>query len=187
MLVLSKLRKTILSTLAYFWRKIPPRLRWSFLHLTQTRFLMGALAIVPDQENKILILNHRFRVPYPWGLPGGFIKRKEHIRQGLCRELQEETGLTINPHRQPIIATLEPNAAHLTLIYVADPIDKKQMISFNDRSEILGGRFVGADDMPELLHPAHKKLLQYYWRQNGNFDWKNQKTSSSANSPPTAT
>ncbi len=58
---------------------------------------VGAVgAIVTDGEGKVLFVR-RAKNPGKgmWGLPGGFIDRGESGEQALCREVLEETGLTV--------------------------------------------------------------------------------------------
>ncbi len=40
------------------------------------------------------MLRHVFHPAWPWGLPGGWLKRNEAPEEGALRELKEETGLT---------------------------------------------------------------------------------------------
>jgi len=43
-------------------------------------------------DDKILFLKN----DQGWDLPGGHIKKEEDIKQGLAREIEEETGLQVN-------------------------------------------------------------------------------------------
>ena len=45
------------------------------------------MGLIEDPDGRLLLLEHRFRVPLPWGLPGGFIKRGEEPAEALAREL----------------------------------------------------------------------------------------------------
>ncbi len=57
-----------------------------------------ASALVVDDEGRVL-LARRAGEPEQgkWDLPGGFLDEGEHPRDGLVRELREETGLEIEP------------------------------------------------------------------------------------------
>lgn len=37
--------------------------------------------------------------PYNWDLPGGHIEEGESMRHGACREVQEETNISLNPQK----------------------------------------------------------------------------------------
>lgn len=56
---------------------------------------VGALVL---KEGRIL-LTKRASEPFKeyWDIPGGFLERGEHPTEGIVRELQEETGLQVEP------------------------------------------------------------------------------------------
>ena len=57
-----------------------------------------AKAIILDNENRVLFLKRSSYVEKyagEWDLPGGHLKGNENLIIGLNREVQEETGLTI--------------------------------------------------------------------------------------------
>ncbi len=56
---------------------------------------VGAVGAVFDQEGRVLLVEHVFRTDFPWGLPGGWIKRGEDPRRTVTREIEEELGLSI--------------------------------------------------------------------------------------------
>lgn len=52
-----------------------------------------------DENNKVLLLKHRFRPGGGWGIPGGFIEAEEQPEEALRRELREEVGLEVEDVR----------------------------------------------------------------------------------------
>ncbi len=52
---------------------------------------------------KVLLVNHRWR---GWVPPGGKVDPGEHPRDAACRELQEETGLRVQPGLTPAAAAV---------------------------------------------------------------------------------
>ena len=59
------------------------------------RHPVGAVGVVFDAEGRVLLVEHAFRTDYPWGLPGGWVKRGEHPSDAVVRELREELGLDV--------------------------------------------------------------------------------------------
>src|SRR6202171_1805937 len=57
----------------------------------------GASAIVADNEGRILL--QRRSDNGRWALPGGVMDIGESIAEAIAREVQEETGLTVEPER----------------------------------------------------------------------------------------
>ena len=83
--------------LLWLWKvlPLPTGLRRAYLRLTHPRFLIGVMALIRDQEGRVLILEHTYRRRYQWGLPGGYLQAREHPAEGLARELAEELGLRV--------------------------------------------------------------------------------------------
>jgi 8-oxo-dGTP diphosphatase len=79
------------------WRDVPfPEwLRLVFLRILNPSFMVGAMALIQDDEGRMLVLEHTYRREVPWGLPGGWLKRGESPEAGLVREVLEETGLRV--------------------------------------------------------------------------------------------
>ncbi|MEO8510574.1 MAG: NUDIX hydrolase [Chloroflexota bacterium] len=77
------------------------------LLLGRYRRTVGALALIRDEEGRVLIA----RTAYPprlWNLPGGRIEVPERITHGLRREVHEETGLEVTPTRLLVVDTTSP-------------------------------------------------------------------------------
>jgi 8-oxo-dGTP pyrophosphatase MutT (NUDIX family) len=81
----------------WFWKvlPLPARVRRAYLELTHPRFLIGVMALIRDEQQRVLILEHTYRRAFPWGLPGGYLQTREEPTEGLARELYEETGLVV--------------------------------------------------------------------------------------------
>ena len=79
------------------WRDVPfPNwMRNVFLRVLNPSFMVGAMALIQDEQGRILVVEHTYRRRVPWGLPGGWLKDAESPEAGLRREVLEETGLKV--------------------------------------------------------------------------------------------
>ena len=64
------------KTLTYLWGHIPfpRRVRTALIWLLSPKFTVGVVALVRNDEGRILLLRHTYRLARPWGLPGGGLK-----------------------------------------------------------------------------------------------------------------
>lgn len=102
--------------LGALWRGAPKRLRRLSVRLMEPRFTASAGAVVVDEEGRVLLLNHVFRIGSGWGIPGGFIEWGEQPVDALRRELREEVGLEIDSAEIVIVRTIK-KSKHLEIIY----------------------------------------------------------------------
>lgn len=81
---------------AKLWRALhlPAKLQLFIMRLFQDEFLVGVTGIFFDDHRRILLFKHTYRGS--WSLPGGYIKGKEHPKEGLEREIKEESGLVVS-------------------------------------------------------------------------------------------
>ena len=79
------------------WRDVPfpGWLRQVFLRVLNPSVMVGAMALIQDDQGRMLVLEHTYRREVPWGLPGGWLKHAESPESGLAREVFEETGLKV--------------------------------------------------------------------------------------------
>lgn len=113
------------------WRDVPfPHwLRALYLRLTNPSFGVGVMAAIQDEQGRILVLEHTYRRAYVWGLPGGWLKRRESPEQGLAREVLEETGLHVGVG--PLLGATTWGYTQIDLLY---------------RCSVLGGTYVTTDE-----------------------------------------
>jgi len=94
------------------WKHFPPRLAGFLRKLLTTRWAVGAVAVIIDEEvnpPEVLLVQHSYRTKGAWGLPGGSLEsglrnpleppREESpddiIESSLRREVFEELGIEI--------------------------------------------------------------------------------------------
>jgi ADP-ribose pyrophosphatase YjhB (NUDIX family) len=107
-----------------------------------------------DEENRVLLLKHRFRPGSGWGLPGGFLHAGEQADMALRRELIEEVGL-------------EPEAVELFKIRVfTRPRQIEVMYRCRARNggspksvEVSEMRWFEVDDLPADLPEDQRRLI----------------------------
>src|SRR5216684_2868798 len=92
--------------LGAIWRYLPGAIRRRLVRLGQGRFTVTAGAMIFDEAGRILLLEHVFRPDSGWGIPGGFIKKREQPEEGLRRELREEVGIEIEDVQLLFVRTL---------------------------------------------------------------------------------
>ena len=104
---------------------------------------IGVSLVVFNQENKILLLEHVFHPKSPWGLPSGWLKRRESPVAGALRELKEETGLEaeIGP---TLWIDNGPDTAFIGIIFSAEAVPGDIRLS----TEILSYAWVDCDELP---------------------------------------
>lgn len=103
--------------LGKIWKflRLPPRLQLFIMRFIQDEFLVGVTGIFFDDEDRILLFKHTYRGG--WSLPGGYIKGKEHPKEGLEREVAEESDLIVNVDEQLNIRT-DRNQPRIEIVYL---------------------------------------------------------------------
>jgi ADP-ribose pyrophosphatase YjhB (NUDIX family) len=87
--------RSIARMLGTLWRRLPLSIQRVGSALGATWYKVGVIAVIFDDQDRLLLLEHSFRAE-PWGLPGGFLNRGERPDQTLRRELHEEVGLEVS-------------------------------------------------------------------------------------------
>ncbi len=150
----------------HLWRFLPCSLKTTVLRLLNDTFFVGVLGIVPNERNEILLLEHRFRPPWPWGLPGGFVRHKEELKEALAREIHEETTLVIDPIEDPY-KVLSDRFGTLTVIYGTRPVNEAKARPLRFSHEIVSGAFCGPNTLPARINPHHREILEAWWDSAG--------------------
>lgn len=82
---------------AKFWKllRLPKGLQLLVMRFFQDQFLIGVTGIIFNEKDEVLLFKHTYRT-HEWSLPGGYLKAGEHPREGLEREIKEESGLVVS-------------------------------------------------------------------------------------------
>ena len=113
----------------------------------------GAMALIQDEQGRVLVLEHTYRRTVPWGLPGGWLKQAESPEAGLVREVFEETGLRVRVDR--LLGADFWERSQLDLLYRCTV----ESGTYTSSDETGLHRWVLPADLPELL-PNQLALLR---------------------------
>ncbi|MHB9014038.1 MAG: NUDIX hydrolase [Ignavibacteriaceae bacterium] len=76
--------------------------------------MCSVIGIVRDENNKILLLDHKYR-PDPIAYPAGWLKKGEDPLTAIAREIKEETNFIVEPIRILSAGSSKKNA-HLEFV-----------------------------------------------------------------------
>lgn len=143
------------ALLGKIYRLIPRGLARLLLWAANDKFNFGAVGLFLTSDGRVLVLNHVYRHTYAWGLPGGYLHRRETPEDGILRELREETALVA--HIERLLCIDEVDAYQKEIVFVGR-IDATQTPTVNH--EIHEAVFVPLDQLPIGMLPRHAALVQ---------------------------
>jgi len=119
------------------------------------RFTVGVTGVVFNPQGQVLLLEHVFRDRYPWGLPGGWVRRRERPQDALRRELLEEVGLPVRVG-PPVVVELDGPPGHLETGFLCEVEGRMDHLS----GEILAARWVSPEALPEGLYWLDQEMIR---------------------------
>src|SRR5262245_10111755 len=124
----------MMTLLAKIWLlfKFPKKIQLFIVRFLHDEFLVGVAGIIFNEKDEILLFKHTYR-EVKWGLPGGYIKAKEHPLEGLEREIEEESGFVVAID-EPLKIRTDRETARLEVVYIGT---------------FLGGEFKKSDEVSE--------------------------------------
>lgn len=141
---------------------IPPHIAHLRAHVGHITLLTPAVAaIIQDESGRVLLI--RRSDGRGWCLPGGLMEPGELVADSLVREVQEETGLDVEPVRLVGIYS-DPKVNHVTFANG----DQAHLVSATFECTVVGGElrpdgeesldvsYFAPDALPETLVPAHR-------------------------------
>ena len=141
--------------LGAIWRHLPGSLRRRVVRLGQRRFTVAAGALIFDVEGRILLLEHVFRPEGGWGIPGGFLRKREQPEEALRRELREEIGIEVEDVEFLFARTL-PGSRQIEIYFSARAVGHPQPCSF----EIRRADWFALDNLPLELSNDQCRLIK---------------------------
>ena len=146
--------------IAAFLRRMPwlTKLILRVVHWVQPRYTVGVVGVITDaRAERVLLVEHVYHHPYPWGLPGGWIKRGEDPATTAEREICEETGLQVRAVRPLLIETSRDWKRHLTVVFLCELAADVQPIRLSH--ELTGYRWATWDTMPPMVR-FHRRAVE---------------------------
>lgn len=135
------------------WKKLNPAMRLRLTRTTQDKFTVSVAALVFNEKDEILLLNHVFRSDLSWGFPGGFINSGEQPEAAVRRELREEIGLEIKDIQLVRLRTMN---RHIEILFRASPAGTARVQSI----EIYELGWFKIDEMPEKMSHVQKQIVE---------------------------
>jgi ADP-ribose pyrophosphatase YjhB (NUDIX family) len=146
--------------LAKIWKALhlPKGLQLLTMRFLQDQFLVGVTGIIFNDKNEVLLFKHVYRA-HAWSLPGGYLKAGEHPKEGLEREILEESGLVVSVD-ELLKTRTDRDSARLDICYTGALIGG----DFKPTYEVTEHGFFTPDNFP-LLRKNQIFLIDQALRQ----------------------
>ncbi len=128
---------------AKIWRSLPYNIRLTIARATQQKFTISVVAIVTNDNNEVLVMDHFFRPGSSWGLPGGFINFYESPEVAVRRELKEEADIQLEDLE---LLRVRSVGKHFEILFTAKAKGKARVNS----GEIREMGWFSLDNLPEI-------------------------------------
>ena len=135
------------------WGRIPYFARLRVIRATQAKFTVSVAAIIINERDEIMLLNHVLRPVYGWGIPGGFVEAGEQPETAVRREIREETGLEITDLEMLRARTIN---RHIEILFRATASGTGEIKS----REISDLGWFEIGKMPEQMSHVQKSLIE---------------------------
>ncbi len=145
-----------MEILAKIWRmlRLPKSIQLFIMRIFEDQFLIGVTGIILNSKNEILLFKYNYRQT-KWGLPGGYIKAKEHPQEALEREIEEESGFVVSADKELKIRT-DRESARVDICFVG----KLMGGEFRKSSEVTEANFFSFNDLPMLMSKQQLFIIE---------------------------
>src|SRR4029450_3522042 len=118
------------------------------------------ITIIPKDDGLVLIKRKLNPGAGKWALPGGFIEGFEAPIAGAMREVEEETGLTVEIDRVVGAFGARPGVNQVILVFITKPATGTA-VAGDDAEEV---RVCKRDEIPaDIAFPLHKRAIEEYF------------------------
>ena len=135
------------------WKRLSPSMRIKITRLFQPTFTVSAAAVVLNEDNEVLLLDHLLMPTSGWGIPGGFLDPGEQPESAVVREVREETGIELADVRMIKVRTI---GRHVETLFSARGIGEAKVLS----REITEARWFSVESLPEQLPKFQRDLVK---------------------------
>lgn len=91
------------------WRILPLWVQVVASRIIRPLFQVFSAAIIFDGQKRIFLVKTTYNRFHPWGLPGGALEYGESAEGAMIREVEEETGLTVEIEKLLLYKTFSPD------------------------------------------------------------------------------
>jgi ADP-ribose pyrophosphatase YjhB (NUDIX family) len=123
------------------WRILPVWMQRLASRIIRPLFQVFAVAVIFDENNRILLVKTTYNRLHPWGLPGGGLEHGESAENAVVREMYEETSLYVEIERFLFVKSWKPD--RVGLYYLC---------------KVTGGEFQPSDEVSELGYFSQDEL-----------------------------
>lgn len=154
------------SLFARLWKLLPIPKIWQlrFMRVVQDQFLVGVTGVIFNEKDEVLLFRHTYRNDYEWSLPGGYVKGKEHPKEGLEREIEEESGFIVSADTRYNIRA-DRETARLDIVYVGKFLGG----SFKRSSEVSQAQFFSFSSLPDIRKDQLILIKKILERRNNSY------------------
>ncbi|WNO08812.1 NUDIX hydrolase [Teredinibacter sp. KSP-S5-2] len=131
---------------------------------------VGVGGMVINANKEILVIRERNSVYKGYKLPGGILEAGETIRQGVIREIKEETGVDSEFRSVSGFLAGYPYKFNNANIYVVCKLSAlTNEIAIQDTEEVLEAKWVSMDDFiqDEINSPLNRKIIEQAYTNPG--------------------
>lgn len=136
-----------MGLLLKIWRvlKLPLNLQLFIMRRLNSQFLIGVTGVILNENQEILLFRHTYRDTDQWSLPGGYVKAKEHPKEALEREIEEESGLIVSADERLKLRT-DRESPRVDITYVGTFIGGE----FKRSKEVHDAKFFAFEKLPRV-------------------------------------
>jgi ADP-ribose pyrophosphatase YjhB (NUDIX family) len=156
---LSLLKSRLKVPALQVWRRLPFWLQGRIEWLLLPKHLVGSMAVVFGDAGGVLLFRHTYRDDYPWGLPGGWLKRGEDPMRAVEREVFEEGGYRVKTLHALVIGG-DRDLGRLDLIFLCELVGG----DFRPSPEVSDAGFFPPEALPGRVEPFHVDVVRYATR-----------------------